>query len=469
MMADMDPVSLSQDSDTQKRQAAAAPKSVQFYITRRAFLRVAGVLGLVFGAGLHNACGDTKLRRSLVRPEIAPRKIPPALVVGLEIGTSKICIAVGERWRDGRINLLSVSQAPAVGVRNGEIVDLKAVVKCLRDALVDAETKSDVLIRSISVGVTGAHIQSFNNSGVVFLREARDSVSAEDIEATRIKARDVNIPMRNDFLHFRAQRYQVDDQLCVLDPIGLPGQKLKADFHIIYGERTRLLKTIRCVKELPLELEDVVFAPLASAEVLLTQNQKNRGALVIDLGAGTTGYVLYVDGAATQSGMLPSGGDQITNDLSIGLRMPWERAETLKIESGSAMAGSSLVDAEDPRALHEWGGRFSDAEIMHVIIYLRLRATLEKVKARLVEKGARFDQLGGGIYLTGGSSLQRGVVELTSEVFGVPAFGGTAKGFDGDESVVQNPQYSCAIGLLKLSGWKSESDVCLNTGRRYLV
>lgn len=376
MLAEMDPVSVSQQSDTKSGQAVAAPKSVKFHISRRAFLRVAGVLGLVFGAGLHNAFVGTKARRSLASPEIAARKIAPAVVVGLEIGTSKICIAVGERWRDGRINLLSVSQASAVGVRNGEIVDLKAVVKCLRDALVDAETKSDVLIRRISVGVTGAHIQSFNNSGVVSLREDRDAVSVEDIEATRIKARDVSIPARNDFLHFRAQWYQVDDQLCVLDPIGLPGQKLKADFHIIYGERTRFLKTTRCIKELPLELEDVVFTAFASAEVVLTQHQKNRGALVIDLGAGTTGYVLYADGAATQSGMLAIGSDQITDDLSIGLRMPWERAETLKIESGSAMAGSSLVDAEDPRALHEWGGRFSDAEIMHVIIYLRLMLQL---------------------------------------------------------------------------------------------
>lgn len=389
MIAAMDRESASHESNSRRRPAPAARESVKFHVTRRAFFRVAGILGLVFGSGLHGAFAGTKTRRSLGSPERGSRSTAPTLVVGLEIGTSKICIAVGERSRDGRIKLLSIGQAPSAGVRKGEIVDLDAAAKGLRKALADAETKSDVLIRRISVGVTGAHIQSFNNSGVVFLGECRDSISAEDIKATGHKAHDVRIPARNDFLHTRPQRYRVNNQICLLDPIGLPGQKLEADFHIIYGERTRFLKTIRCVKELPLEVEDVVFTALASADVVLTQDQKNRGALVIDLGAGTTGYILYADGAVTQSGMLAIGGDHITIDLSMGLGIPLTLAEELKVKEGSVTLGKC-----PPEEIVSWEIRGGveptqiRRESLNKIIHLRVRGTLEALKQRLADRAS---------------------------------------------------------------------------------
>src|SRR5947208_10601647 len=252
------------------------------------------------------------------------------LIIGLEIGTSKICVVVGESRPDGTVKILGVGQAPSRGVRKGEIVDFETAMKCVHEAVVDAEQKSDVMIRSVYVGVAGAHIHSFNNRGCIVLPEDRDEIDEQDVEDVKINAREVSIPAPNAFLHSIIQHYHDDGQDGVLNPIGMLGERLEADFHIIHGVRTRLQNTIRCVKELPLEVEDVVFSALAAAQVVLTQHQNNLGALVIDIGGGTTDYILYVDGAVKQSGILAVGGDHITNDISMGLRSPKTRAEPLK-------------------------------------------------------------------------------------------------------------------------------------------
>ena len=170
----------------------------------------------------------------------------------------------------------------------------------------------------------------------------RDEIDEQDIEDVKINAREVSIPAQNAFLHSIIQHYHVDGQAGVLNPFGMLGQKLEADFHIIHGVRTRIQNTIRCVKELPLDVEDVVFTAFAAAQVVLTPHQKSLGALVIDMGGGTTDYVLYVDGAVKQSGVLAVGGDHITNDISMGLRIPMTRAEKLKIEEGSTVLGNCL-------------------------------------------------------------------------------------------------------------------------------
>src|SRR5215210_1296847 len=264
------------------------------------------------------------------------------IVVGLEIGTSKVCAVVGETRGDGTIRILGVGQAPSRGVRKGEIVDFETAGKCIREALVDAEEKSDVMIGSVYLGVTGAHITGFNNRGAVNLPEDRDEICEEDFEDVQASAREVSIPSPNTFIHSILQHYYVDGQDGVLNPIGMMGRKLEADFHIIHGVGTRIKNSVRCVKELDIEVEDVVFAPLASSQVVLDLNQKNLGALVIDIGAGTTGYVVYNDGAIKHSGCLGVGGDHVTNDISLGLRIPMARAERLKVVEGSTKLGGCL-------------------------------------------------------------------------------------------------------------------------------
>src|SRR6266849_7355674 len=264
------------------------------------------------------------------------------LMVGLEIGTSKICVVVGETRPDGTLRILGVGQAPSRGVRKGEIVDFETAMKCVHEAVVDAEQKSDVMIKSVYVAVTGSHLHSFNNRGCVMLPEDRDEIDEQDIEDVKINAREVSIPAQNAFLHSVIQHYHVDGQDGVLNPVGMLGQRLEADFHIIHGVRTRIQNTIRCVKELPLDVEDVVFGALASAQVVLTQHEKDLGALVVDIGGGTTDYILYVDVAVMECVCLAVGGDHITNDISMGLRIPMTRAEKLKTEEGSVILGNCL-------------------------------------------------------------------------------------------------------------------------------
>jgi len=371
------------------------------------------------------------------------------LMVGLEIGTSKICVVVGETRLDGTTKILGVGQAPSRGVRKGEIVDFETAMKCVLEALSDAETKSDVMIKGVYVGVTGAHIQSFNNRGCVMLPDDHDEIDEQDIEDVKINAREVSIPAQNAFLHSIIQHYHVDGQDGVLNPVGMLGQKLEADFHIIHGVRTRIQNTIRCVKELPLEVEDVVFTALASAQVVLSQQQKNLGALVIDMGGGTTDFILYVDGAVKQSGTVGIGGDHITNDISMGLRIPMARAEKLKIEEGGVILGNCLpgetVLLKDDSG---FAGKEIERETLNTIIHLRVRETLELLK-RTLDEEAFINFIGEGIFITGGCSLLRGIDNLAEEIFEIPARVAHAQTMSGLTSAFQNPQFSTAIGLIK--------------------
>jgi cell division protein FtsA len=371
------------------------------------------------------------------------------LMVGLEIGTSKICVVVGETRLDGTTKILGVGQAPSRGVRKGEIVDFETAMKCVLEALSDAETKSDVMIKGVYVGVTGAHIQSFNNRGCVILPDDHDEIDEQDIDDVKINAREVSIPAQNAFLHSIIQHYHVDGQDGVLNPVGMLGHKLEADFHIIHGVRTRIQNTIRCVKELPLEVEDVVFNPLATAQVVLGQQQKNMGALVIDMGGGTTDYILYVDGAVKQSGTLGIGGDHITNDISMGLRIPMARAEKLKIDEGSVILGNCLpgetVVLKDDSG---FAGKEVERETLNTIIHLRVRETLELLR-RTLEEESFINFIGEGIFITGGCSLIRGIDNLAEEIFEIPARVAHAHTMSGLTSAFQNPQLSTAIGLIK--------------------
>jgi len=264
------------------------------------------------------------------------------IFVGLEIGTSKICAVVAEARGDGSLKVVGVGNVPARGVRKGEIVDFETAKRCVHDAIVDAEEKSDVEISEVYLGITGSHIRSFNNRGIVVLEEGREEIDEQDLDDVRTNAREVSLPMEDCILHTIIQHYYVDGQDGVLNPIGLLGKKLEADFHIVYGIRTRIQNAIRCVKELELEPADVIINSFATAQAVLEKNQKQLGAIVIDIGGGVTDFVVYVDGAVKQSGVLAVGGDHITNDISIGLKIPTARAEKLKAEEGNVTLGTAF-------------------------------------------------------------------------------------------------------------------------------
>ncbi len=387
------------------------------------------------------------------------------ILVGLEIGTSKICVVVGESKPDGSIKILGVGHAPSRGVRKGEIVDFDTAQKCVHEALVDAEEKSDVMIQSVYVGITGSHISSFNNRGAVNVPEDQEEITDMDCENVRGAAKEVSIPSQNAFIHSILQHYYVDGQDGVLNPIGMIGGKLEADFHIIHGIGNRIKNTIRCVREIPLEVEDVVFNPLAAAQVVLNQNQKNLGALVIDIGGGTTDFLVYVDGAVKQTGVLAVGGDHITNDISMGLRIPMARAEKLKVEEGSVILGNSLpgetILLKDD---HGFAGKEIERETLNTIIHMRMRETLELLRRTLLQRENYLDYLGAGVFITGGTSQLKGIDNLAQDIFEMPVHRTHAQTMSGLTSAFENPQFSTAIGLIKYaqaiqldrpSGWLS--------------
>jgi len=371
------------------------------------------------------------------------------IFVGLEIGTSKICVVVAEARHDGTLKVVGVGSVPARGVRKGEIVDFETAKRCVHDAIVDAEEKSDIEISEVYLGITGSHIRSFNNRGVIVLEEGREEIDEQDLEDVRTNAREVSLPMEDCILHTIIQHYYVAGQDGVLNPVGLLGKKLEADFHIVYGIRTRIQNAIRCVKELELEPADVVINSFATAQAVLEKNQKQLGAIVIDIGGGTTDFVVYVDGAVKQSGVIAVGGDHVTNDISIGLKIPTARAEKLKIDEGSVTLGTAFP-GETIVLKDETGfaGREVERELLNQIIHSRLSETM-RILRRKIHAEQNLHYVGAGVFITGGGSQVRGLEDLASEIFGMPVTMAHALPMAGVIAAFENPQFSTALGLVK--------------------
>jgi cell division protein FtsA len=369
------------------------------------------------------------------------------IYAGLEIGTHKICVVVGEAKRDGTIKILGVGQAPSRGVRKGEIVDFDKVQTCLNDALVRAEDRSDVMIRNVFLGVSGAHIESLNNRGCYRLPEEQSEISEDDVEEAKEIARNVPIPQENVFLHSVTRQYIVDGQEAVRQPIGREGRLLEADYHIIHGVRSRIQNAIKCVREIPLEVEDVVFNPIAAAQVVLNRDAKAQGSLMIDLGAGTADYVLYEDGMISASGCVPLGGDHISQDVAMALQIPHSRAEEVKIAEGSCDY-ESVPDTEILRIEDDNGFVLGEVEraFLNEVIHLRTREILEQVRKRCEPYIGR---LAAGVYLTGGTSLLKGIDAVAKDVFGMKVTRAGSAPVSGVTATFENPQYSAPIGLIR--------------------
>ncbi len=371
------------------------------------------------------------------------------IYVGLEIGTSKICVVVGEVKNDGAVKILGVGQAPSRGIRKGEIVDYETAQTCLHDALLRAEDRSDVMINNVFLSITGAHIESLNNRGCITIPEDQNEITEEDLEEVKEIARDVPIPQQNVFLHSIIRHYYVDGQEKVLNPVGMLGKKLEADYHIVHGIRTRIQNTIRCVKEIPLEVEDVVFSGIASAQVVLGKEDKKRGAIVLDVGGGTSDYVVYTDGAISQSGCIGIGGDHITNDISIVMKIPLSKSERLKVEEGTvtldpSQEGDIIKLEDDPH----FSGREIDRHLLNQVIHHRAREIFEHLKKKLENTGD-LEKVGAGLFLTGGCSKLKGLHDLAEEIIEMPVHRSSVKAMSGTASAFENPQYSTPMGLVR--------------------
>jgi cell division protein FtsA len=368
--------------------------------------------------------------------------------VGLEIGTSKICMVVGEVKSDGSVKILGVGQSKSVGVRKGEIYDFPQVRACVKDALVKAEDASDVEIGSVYLAVTGAHIQGVNNRGSFRLPDDESVIAPAHVQEAKEIARAVAIPPDHVYLHHIIRRFGVDGFEHATSPFGLSGKTVDADFHVVHGIRSRIENQIKCVREMPLDIDDLVFAPIASAQVALDRESKERGALVIDIGGGTTDYVLYQDGAIEASGCIPVGGDHITNDIHLVTGLAFSKAETLKVREGDASADPArsvgLIKVTDEKG-------FAEAEVkrqlLNDIIRQRLEETLKLLLRRLPD-GA-MERVGTGVFLSGGTSLMRGFGELAHDVFKRDIYRPEPPELSGVQANFKDPQFTTAIGLIR--------------------
>src|SRR3989441_3059525 len=262
---------------------------------------------------------------------------PSSIIVGLEVGTSKVCAVVGELSSEGALNIVGLGQSRSRGVRKGEICDTAKAEEDVRNAIVEAEQMADVEIRSVYLGVTGGHVRGFNNRGVHPVVSADREISEEDVQDVIKNAKTINLPAQNHVVHAIRQHFLIDGQDGITNPVGMLGARVEVDVHVVHGTLNRLQNAIRTVKGLQLEVDDIVFNGLASSLALLGNDQKELGSLVIDIGGGTTDYVVYANGIIKHTGVLAVGGDHLSNDLAYGLKVPLSRAEQLKIEHGAAL------------------------------------------------------------------------------------------------------------------------------------
>jgi len=371
----------------------------------------------------------------------------PVLHVGLEIGTTKVAAVIAETSSDGLLRIIGTGESASRGVRKGEIVDISKITLCLNDAISAAEEKADREIAEVVVAVTGAHLDGLNNRGGIMIPEDRDEIEDEDVHEVEQSALDVTIPNGNAFLHTIVQRYYVDGQEGVASPLGMIGRRLEASFHIVHGTKTRIQNNIRCIREANLKVNNVVMSAVASAHAILDQSDRELGALVIDIGGGTTDYILFRDGAVIHSGVLAVGGDHITNDISIGLRIPTKWAEKIKTEHADVAPGSTAargaIDIEDQTL----AGRHIERRMLNIVAEARVRELLMLLKRRVnIDRHAQF--LGGGVLITGGTADLKGIEALATEVFGLPARVACPRPIMGPSVLFESPRFSTVVGLV---------------------
>lgn len=377
-----------------------------------------------------------------------------SIIVGLEIGTSKVCAVVGELNDEGALNIVGLGQSRSRGVRKGEIVDARTVEEDVRHAIVEAEQMADAEIRSVYLGVTGGHIRGFNNRGVHPVVSADREISEDDVLDVVKNAKAINLPQDNTVLHAVRQHFFVDGHDGVKDPVGMLGARLEVDVHVVHGHLNRLQNAIRVVKGMQLEVEEVVFNGLAASLSVLSPAQKELGALVIDIGAGTTDYVVYHGGVIKHTGVLAVGGDHVTNDLAFGLKVPQGRAEQLKIENGHALMDETIA-GQKMNITSELGLPLNTINLGHLrrIMALRLDEIFQLIAQDLEQTGL-LEYLRAGVFLCGGGSRIPEIARLAEQVLQMPVTIGKTTCVSGLKSSLDQPEFATAIGLVKFGSLK---------------
>ena len=373
----------------------------------------------------------------------------PNIVTGLEIGTSKVCVVIGERKIDGTLNILGVGQSVSRGVRNGEIVNPKEVEEDVRAAISKAEKMSNVKIRSVYLGVTGSHIEGFNNRGGHQIVPPDREIFQEDVVTVLSHAKKVNYPLTNKVIHSIQLAFTVDGEPGFFHPVGNHGSKLEVDMHLIAGKTKRFQNSVQLIRSMALGVDDIVFNGYASGIAMLTTEQKELGALVIDIGAGTTEFVAIFHLWLQFSGVLTVGGNDITNDLVNSLKLSVQQAEKLKLDHGSAIV-SDESRGQEISVKDEQGKLLQkvNAGDVQMIVGMRLEEIFMSINKKLTDAGIK-PHLRAGIVLCGGTARVPGIVTLAERVFKINVTLGKPVNVQDFSQDLNGPEFATAIGLVK--------------------
>ena len=368
------------------------------------------------------------------------------LIVGLDIGTSKVAALVASLGADGALEILGMGSHASKGLKKGVVVNIEDTVTAIQRALEEAELMADCKIASAYAGIAGSHIKSFNSTGMVAVKDRE--VSTQDVERAIDTAKAVNIPTDQQILHVLRQEFIIDGQEDVREPLGMSGVRLEVKVHIVTGAVSAAQNIVKCVRRCGLEVNDLILQPLASSRAVLSEDEKELGVCLIDVGGGTTDLAIFTHGAIRHTAVIPIAGDQITNDIAMALRTPTPEAEQIKIRHGVALR--QLADANEMIEVPGIGDRAPrtmSRQTLAEVIEPRVDELYQLVQKVLHDSGFE-DLLSSGIVLTGGSSVMQGMVELGEEIFHMPVRIGVPRYSGGLADVVRNPRYATAVGLL---------------------
>jgi cell division protein FtsA len=371
---------------------------------------------------------------------------PKNLVVGLDIGTSKIVCIVAEINDEDELEIIGMGTHPSRGLRRGVVVNIEATVNAIQRALEEAELMADCKIRDVYTGIAGSHIKSFNSHGMFAIKDKE--ISQMDVNRVVETARAVNIPTDQQVLHTIPQEFIVDGQEDVRDPLGMSAVRLEVKVHIVTGAVSAAQNIIKCVRRCGLEVNDLVLQPLASAMAVLTEDEKELGVCLVDIGGGTTDIAVFTNGAIRHTAVIPVAGDQVNNDIAVALRTPPKEAEDIKVRFGCALR--QLADARDMIEVPGIGDRpprTLSKQTLAEFIEPRMEELYSLVQAELRRSGFE-ELLSSGIVITGGSAGMQGMVELGEEVFHMPVRMGWPRYEGGLAEVMHNPRYATCVGLL---------------------
>jgi len=375
------------------------------------------------------------------------------LIVGLDIGTTKVCAVVAEPSEEGKLEIIGVGCYPSHGLRKGMVVNVEETINSIKRAIEEAEMMAGCEIRSVYTGIAGNHIQSLNSQGVIALKHRE--VTRKDMERVIETARMVSLPPERQIIHVIPQEFIVDDQTGIHDPQGMAGVRLEVQVHIITASVAAVQTLIRCIQRAGLDVVEIVLQPLAASRAVLTEEEKTLGVALVDLGGGTTDITVFGNNSIKHSAILAVGGTNITNDIAFGLRTPLSEAEKIKLKYG--IANTSFLEKDEEieiPALGDKKSRSISRGVLAQIIEPRVEEILCLIEQELIRTELK-DTLASGMVITGGSSLLPGLIELAEQIFDLPTRVGYPRGVGGLSDVIRNPIYATAVGLA-MHGFKNQ-------------